>query len=315
MASGTALVRKRRSYGDSIFKYIVLAFATFVVVLVVLYVYELGYQSLPSIKKFGFSFITGSEWNAPRVIYQVLPEILGTLASSAIALIIGVPISLGVAVFLAELSPSGVRDVIGAIVELLAAVPSIVFGFWGLAILVPDVMRPLEHDLQAALGFLPFFQGAASGYDLFSAGVVLAIMIIPYVASVSRDAMLAVPRSQLEAAYALGGTQSEVIQTSVFGYARSGILAGIFLGFGRALGETMAVTLVIGNSLQFKTSIFAPAQTLASLIANSYSEASGVIPISAIIEAGLVLLGLSLVANVAARLILRRFVKRGAQLL
>ncbi len=315
MITSPVVARKRRAYGDSIFKYLVLGFATFIVFLFALYILELGYQSLPSIKAFGFSFVTGNQWNAPRAIYQVLPEILGTLASSAIALIIGVPISLGVAVFLAELSPPSVRGVVGAVVELLAAVPSIVFGFWGLAVLVPDVMRPLEHDLQAALGFLPFFQGAASGYDLFSAGVILAIMIVPFVASVSRDAMLAVPRSQLEAAYALGGTQSEVIRMSVFGYARSGILAGIFLGFGRALGETMAVTLVIGNSLQFRTSIFAPAQTLASLIVNSYSEASGVLPISAIIEAGLVLLGLSLVANVAARLILRRFVKSGAQLL
>jgi phosphate transport system permease protein len=305
----------RGAYGDIIFKYVVLAFGLFLIFLVGLYIYELGIQSLPSINAFGFSYITGSEWNAPRMIFQALPEILGTLASSAIALLIGVPISLGVAVFLAELAPSSIRGVVGAVVELLAAVPSIVFGFWGLAVLVPQVMRPLEHALQDSFGFLPIFQGAISGYDLFSAGVILAIMIIPFVASVSRDAMLAVPKSQLEAAYALGGTQSEVIRMSVFGYARSGILAGIFLGFGRALGETMAVTLVIGNSLQFEGSLFAPAQTLASLIANAYSETSGVLPISAIIEAGLVLLGLSLLVNVAARLFLRRFVKKGAQLL
>jgi len=294
---------------------LVLAFGLFLIFLLGLYIYELGYQSLPSINAFGFSFVSGSEWNAPRAIYQVLPEILGTLASSAIALVIGVPISLGVAVFLAEMAPPRVRGVVGSIVELLAAVPSIVFGFWGLAVLVPDVMRPVEHALQGSFGFLPIFKGAISGYDLFSAGVILAIMIVPFVASVSRDAMLAVPRSQLEAAYALGGTKSEVINMSVFGYARSGILAGIFLGFGRALGETMAVTLVIGNSLQFTGSLFSPAQTLASLIANAYSETSGVLPISAIIEAGLVLLCLSLVVNVGARLILRRFVKRGAQLL
>jgi phosphate transport system permease protein len=315
VTAGSPQVRKRRTLGDNLFKYLALAFGTFVIVLFALYLLEIGNESLLSIERFGISFVIGSEWNAPKQIFEVLPEILGTLASSAIALLIGVPISLGVAVFLAEMSPPTIQSVVGSIVELLAAVPSIVFGFWGLAVMVPDFMRPLEHGLQATLGFLPFFQGAASGYDLFSAGVILSIMIIPYVASVSRDAMMAVPRSQLEAAYALGGTQSEVIQMSVFGYARSGILAGIFLGFGRALGETMAVTLVIGNSLQFKASIFAPAQTLASLIANSYSETSGQLAISAIVEAGFVLLLLSLVANVAARLILRRFVKRGAQLL
>ena len=315
MTSSPVWARSRGAYGDTIFKYVVLAFGLFIIFLVGLYIFELVYQSLPSIRAFGFSYVIGSEWNAPRGIFEALPEILGTLASSAIALLIGVPISLGVAVFLAEMAPRRVQGVVGPIVELLAAVPSIVFGFWGLAVLVPQVMRPLEHDLQESFGFLPIFRGAISGYDLFSAGVILAIMIVPFVASVSRDAMLAVPRSQLEAAYALGGTKSEVIRMSVFGYARSGILAGVFLGFGRALGETMAVTLVIGNSLQFTGSLFAPTQTLASLIANAYSETSGVLPISAIIEAGLVLLCLSLVVNVGARLILDGCVKRGAQLL
>ncbi|HXW36640.1 MAG TPA: phosphate ABC transporter permease subunit PstC [Nitrososphaerales archaeon] len=314
MAVGS-LKRRGRSIVDAGFRDLSFAFAAFIVFLILLYIIEIGYHSLPSIRAYGLSYVIGSEWNPPREIFEVLPEILGTLASSIIALVIGVPISLGVAVFLAEISPRGPRVVIGPVVELLAAVPSIVFGFWALLVLVPQVIRPVEHALSASLGFIPLFHGAASGYDLFSAGVILAIMIIPYVAAVSRDAMQAVPRSQLEAAYALGGTKSEVIQMSVFGYARSGIIAGIFLGFGRAIGETMAVTLVIGNSLEFKASLFAPAQTLASLIANDYSETIGVVQVSAIIEAGLVLLALSLLSNLGARLILRRFVKRGAQLL
>ena len=213
------------------------------------------------------------------------------------------------------MSSYSVRTVVGSVVELLAAIPSVVYGFWGLAFFVPVFMRPLEHTLQDVLGFIPLFQGRITGYDMLSSGVVLAIMIIPIVASISREAMLAVPNSQREAAYALGGAKSEVINTAVFGYARSGIVAAVFLGFGRALGETMAVTMVIGNSLQLKTSLFQPAQTLASLIANSYAEATGAVALSAIIEAGLVLLIISLVVNVGARMILRRVIKKGAQLI
>ena len=308
--------RKRKgALADTVFRSLVFLFAVLIPFIAAAYLYELGSHSIPSINAFGTSFVFGSQWNPPRGIFEVLPEILGTLVTSLIAIFIGVPISLGVAVFLSEMAPKGPREVIGSIVELLAAVPSIVFGFWGLLILVPQVIRPMESFLQAVLGFIPLFQHAASGYDTFAGGVMLAIMIIPYVAAVSRDAMLTVPRSQIEAAYALGGTKSEVIRMSVFGYARSGIIAGVFLGFGRAIGETMAVTLVIGNSLQFSTSLFAPAQTLASLIANNYSETIGTVPVAALIEVGLVLLGLSLVANLSARVILRRFVKKGAQLL
>lgn len=315
MSTTLAEMRGRHAYGDSIFRILVICFGSFLILLLVLYFVEIGDKSLDSIGKFGFSYLTGSEWNPPKEIFQAFPEIAGTLVSSVIALLIGVPISLGVAVFLSELSGYRIRTAIGSVVELLAAIPSVVYGFWGLAFFVPVVMRPLDHALQATLGFLPFFQGRIEGYDMLSAGVVLAIMIIPIVASISREAMLAVPNSQKEAAYALGGTKSEVINTAVFGYARSGIIAAVFLGFGRALGETMAVTMVIGNSLQIKASLFQPAQTLASLIANSYSEATGVVAISAIIEAGLVLLGISLVVNMGARLILRRVIKRGAQLI
>ena len=315
MSKSVAEMRGRHAYGDSIFKILVACFGSFLILLLVLYFGEIGNSSLPSIGKFGLSYLFGSTWNPPREIFQVYPEIAGTLISSVIALLIGVPISLGVAVFLSEMSGYRVRTIIGSVVELLAAVPSVVYGFWGLAFFVPFVMRPIDQALQAALGFLPLFQGRITGFDMLSAGVVLAIMIIPIVASISREAMLAVPNSQREAAYALGGTKSEVIGLSVFGYARSGLVAAVFLGFGRALGETMAVTMVIGNSLQIQPSLFQPAQTLASLIANSYAEATGQVAISAIIEAGLVLLGISLVVNVGARFILRRVIKKGAQLI
>jgi phosphate transport system permease protein len=315
MPNHFAEMRGRHAYGDSIFRVLVICFGSFLVILLVLYFIEIGNSSLDSIGKFGFSYLTGSVWNPPKEIFEVFPEIGGTLISSAIALLIGVPISLGVAVFLSEMSSYSVRTVVGSVVELLAAIPSVVYGFWGLAFFVPVFMRPLEHTLQDVLGFIPLFQGRITGYDMLSSGVVLAIMIIPIVASISREAMLAVPNSQREAAYALGGAKSEVINTAVFGYARSGIVAAVFLGFGRALGETMAVTMVIGNSLQLKTSLFQPAQTLASLIANSYAEATGAVALSAIIEAGLVLLIISLVVNVGARMILRRVIKKGAQLI
>lgn len=315
MSSGMAEMRKGKAHGDAIFSVLTACLGSFLVVLLVLYFLEIGNKSIPSIDKFGFSYLTGSVWNPPREIFEVLPEIAGTLVSSAIALLIGVPVSLGVAIFLSEMSGRTVRTVVGSVVELLAAVPSVVYGFWGLAFFVPSVMRPIEHGLQSVLGFVPLFQGRITGFDMLSAGVILAIMIIPIVASISREAMLAVPNSQREAAYALGGTKSEVIRMSVFGYARSGIIAAVFLGFGRALGETMAVTMVIGNSLQIKASLFQPAQTLASLIANSYAEATGTVALSAIIEAGLVLLMISLVVNVGARFILRRVIKKGAQLI
>jgi phosphate transport system permease protein len=315
MSATKGSMLRGRAYGDSIFRILVLAFASFLLLLLVLYFYEVGDRSLQAIGRFGFSYVTGSVWNPPKEIFEVFPEIAGTMVSSAIALLIGVPISLGVSIFLSEMSGPKVRAIIGSVVELLAAVPSVVYGFWGLAFFVPVVMRPVDQVLQSTLGFLPIFQGRITGYDMLSAGVVLAIMIIPIVASISREAMLAVPNSQREAAYALGGTKSEVIRMSVFGYARSGIIAAVFLGFGRALGETMAVTMVIGNSQQIKASLFQPAQTLASLIANSYSEATGAVAISAIIEAGLVLLVISLVVNVGARFILRRVIKRGAMML
>ncbi len=303
----------RRSLGDSTFKVLALGLASFILVLFVLYFYQTGADARLAFSRFGLGFIFSSRWDTVSEVYGVLPELLGTLATSAIGLLIGVPISLGVAVFLTEISPGRVGSLASSVVELLAAVPSVVYGFWAVAVFVPLFMRPLEHLLGSTLGFLPLFSGKVTGFDVLSAGVILSIMIIPIVSSVSREALLAVPVSQREAAYALGATRSEVIRYSVIGYARSGVIGGVFLGFGRALGETMAVTMVIGNGLQFAPSLFAPGQTLASLIANNYGEAITQLDTSALIAAGFVLLVISLVVNASARFLVRRLVKRGAQ--
>ncbi len=308
-------LRVKRSLGDSAFKVFALFVASLIVVLLGLYFYQTGADARLALSKFGSGFIFGSRWDTVSEVYGILPELLGTLVTSAIGLLIGVPVSLGVAVFLTEISPGRVSGFASSVVELLAAVPSVVYGFWAIAVFVPLFMRPLEHLLGSTLGFLPVFSGRITGFDVLSAGVILSIMIIPIVSSISREALLAVPVSQREAAYALGATRSEVIRYSVLGYARSGVVGGVFLGFGRALGETMAVTMVIGNGLQFAPSLFAPGQTLASLIANNYGEAITQLDTSALVAAGFVLLVISLVVNVGARLLVRRLVKRGAQFL
>jgi len=251
----------------------------------------------------------GSKWDPLGNVYGVLPMIYGSVVTSAIALLIGVPISLGVAVFLSELSPRRLKSPISFIVELLAAVPSVVYGLWGIFILAPLLRDYAYPFLQAHLGFLPIFQGYIYGASILTAGIVLAIMIIPIVSSISRDALLAVPDSQREAAYALGATKSEAIRISVLSYARSGILASIFLGLGRAFGETIAVTMVVGNTPLISGSLFSPGYTMASLIANEFTEATTTVYISALVEAGLVLLSVVFITNIVARYLIRRLVR------
>jgi len=214
-----------------------------------------------------------------------------------------------VAIFLSEISPHRLRSPISFIVEMLAAVPSVVYGLWGLFVLAPILKTNVYPNLEKYLGFLPIFTGTLYGVSILTAGIVLAIMIIPIVASISRDALLAVPDSQREAAFALGATRSEVIRMSVLSYARSGVFASIFLGFGRAFGETMAVTMLIGNTPLISSSLFSPGYSLASLVANEFTEATTPVYISALIEAGLVLLAVSFLSNVIARLLIRRLIR------
>jgi phosphate transport system permease protein len=300
-----------RNRADSVFKSLTIIFASVIVGLTVLFFYELGTGSSLTLGS-GLSFITGSKWDPVGNVFGILPMLYGSLVTSAIALVIGVPISLGVAIFLSELAPHRVRSPFSFVVEMLAAVPSVVYGLWGLFVLAPILRDDVYPIFRTYAGFLPIFQSTSTqlpGVSIMTAGVILAIMIIPIVSSISRDALLAVPDSQREAAYALGATKSEAIRISVLSYARSGIFASIFLGLGRAFGETIAVTMVIGNTPLITGSFFSPGYTLASLIANEFTEATTPVYISALVEAGLVLLTVVFLTNIAARVLISRLVR------
>jgi len=279
--------------------------------------YLLVVQSLPTIRLFGYRYLFGVEWNAPASIFGAEPIIVGTLITSAIALLIGVPISLGIAMFLSEEAPGWLRTPLAALVELLAAVPSVVYGLWGLLVLVPIMQNQVNPDLAATLGRVPgigpWFQLEPSGgTDLVTAGVILSVMVIPTISAISREAMSAVPRSQREAALAIGATRWETTRTAVLPYASSGIFGAIILGLGRALGETMAVTMTVGNHINgLPTSLLGQGQTIASAIANELNNTAYPLERTALIEAGLVLLLVTLLVNVVARLFVRRVFRGG----
>jgi len=293
-------------YGDRIFSNLTLIFSLLMVAILAALVIVLYLDALPAINKFGFSFFTSTDWDPVKEIFGALPAIYGTLLSAAISLIIAVPISLGAAVFLSELSPAWLSRPGSFLIELLAAIPSVIIGLWGLFVLVPFVRNPVESWLGANLGFLPLFQGPPFGVGFLSAGVILAIMIIPIITAVSRDAIRAVPDSQREAMLALGATRWEVISRAVLPYCRSGLIGATILGLGRALGETMAVTMVIGNSYALTASLFSPGVTIASKVASEFSEASGDVFIGSLVALALVLLVITLVVNIIARLLVWR---------
>lgn len=300
--------RRSRTWPDAVAKYLVMVVGSSILLLTAIYFYRLTNGSGKTLPE-GIEFLFSSNWNPLGTIFGVAPEVYGTLITSGIALILGVPVSIGVAVFLSELSPRRLRSPISFVVEMLAAVPSVVYGLWGLFILAPYLSANVYPGLQKYLGFLPIFKGHIYNVSFLTAGIVLAIMIIPIVSAISRDVLLAVPESQREAAYALGATKSEVIRMSVLSYGRSGVIAAIFLGFGRAFGETMAVTMLIGNTPVISASLFSPGFTLASLIAQEYNDAQTPVFQSALVEAALVLLIVSFLASAVGRLLIRRLVK------
>ncbi len=265
----------RRLNGDSFLKIVLAAAAVIVLCLMLAVAGELIKQSGASISKFGLSFLWGQKWDSTTQIFGALPFIYGTAFTSALALLFGLPVSIGVAVFLTEKihSAPAIGNLIGTLVELLAAVPSVIYGLWALFFLSPLVKKHIEVPLNHYLGFVPLFAGTPFGLDFFTAGLILAIMIIPTVTAITRDVLNAVPNSQREALHALGATNWEVISKSVLPYARSGIFGAIILGLGRAVGETMAVTMVIGNVPNISASLFAGGYTLSSLIANEFFEA------------------------------------------
>jgi len=298
--------------GDNIFKYSIAAISASVIFILTLMMIELFRGSLPVLS---LDFVTGVNWNpvAGSEEFGVLPYILGTLVTSVIALIVGVPISLGIAIFLSEMAPSFIRTSLSFIVELLAAVPSVIYGLWGIFVFRFWVRDFIEVPLSTYLGFIPIFQGTPYGLDIFTGGMILAIMIIPTVASVSREVLMAVPNAQREAVYSIGATKWEVIKLGVLSYARSGLFGAAILGLGRAVGETMAVTMVIGNTIgeaALPTSLFKGGQTMASLIANEFNEADPVsLHPSALIGVGLILFFFALIINMIAQLLVLRILK------
>ncbi len=288
--------------GDILFKNLTFLFALIVFSLVFLMAYEMYSQSQLSLHKFGLSFLSGTTWDPVQEEYGAWPFIYGTLVSSALALIIALPLSVGVAVFLSELAPAWIEKPLSYLVELLAAIPSIVYGLWGVFVLVPWIRMTVEPALAKPLGFLPLFKGPPYGFGMLAAGLILAIMVLPIITSISRDVLKAIPNLQREAALALGATTWEKTRI-ILSSARSGILGAALLGLGRAVGETMAVTMVIGNRPEVSLSLFDPGHSMASVIANEFTEATSDMYISALIEIALVLFVVTMVLNVLARLI------------
>jgi len=293
---------------DRLFELSVTAVAGLTLALVWLLVAKMILDAQQSISEFGFGFVTGGAWDPNRDVYGALPFIFGTLLTSAIAILVGVPVSIGIAIYLSELAPPWIREPLSFVVELLAAVPSVIYGLWAMYALRPVMVDTIEPIFVALFGWTPLFEGEPVGLDKFVAGIILAIMIIPTVASVSKEAMRAVPDSQREAALSLGATRSETTRMAVLSYARSGIFGATILGLGRAVGETMAVTMTIGNANLISWSLLDPGQTMASLIANNWGEAQG-LQLSALIEVGIVLFIVALIVNVLARLVIGRFTK------
>jgi phosphate transport system permease protein len=302
--------RKRSKFArllDSGFVWATAAFAIAVGLLLVLIALRVGTDALPAIQKFGLGFLVTSRWSVNEEIFGAVTQIYGTLITSFIALLIAVPIGLGVAIFLSEdFLPDRLKQPIVFLVELLAAIPSVVYGLWGIFVLIP-ILRPIGLWLNATLGWIPLFSQPPAGPGIYAAGIILSIMILPIIAAISRDAMVAVPPELRQAAYGLGATRWEAIFQVLLPAAFSGIVGGIMLALGRAMGETMAVTMVIGNADTIQSfSILAQGSTVASLLANQFAEAGG-LQVSALMYAALVLFVLTLIVNVLAEFVVRRF--------
>jgi len=293
---------RKRAVGDRVFSLLIRAAVWAVVLVGAALVLVMIVAALPSVKAFGWRFPVTSTWDPVASSFGALPFVYGTVVSSLLALLIALPLSLGAAIYLAEFAPPTIRSAIAFLIELLAAIPSVVYGLWGIFVMVPAV-RSLEVSAPDWLRQTPFFSGPPLGVGMLAAGLILAIMVIPFTSSVAREVLKSVPLAQREGAYALGATRFEAIRAALF-FARTGIIGAIMLGFGRALGETMAVTMVIGNNPQLSASLFAPQYTMAAVIANEFTEAADDLYLSALVEIGLVLFIITLVVNSLSRLLI-----------
>jgi phosphate transport system permease protein len=312
--------RKRRArtfterllQGDQIAHAVTLIFAAAIILITVLLFYELFIGASLARAKFGWRFLTETIWDPVALEFGALPFIYGTLVTSVLALIIGVPLGVGAAIFLAELAPFRLSDALAFVIELLAAVPSVIYGLLAIFTLVPFLRDYIAPGLESTLGFLPLFKGPSHGFSLLAGGCILAIMILPFIISISREVLLAVPREQREASLALGATQWETAWLVVVPYAKAGIIGSIFLALARALGETMAVTMVIGNDPKINLSLFAPGYSIAAIIANEFAESTSTVHTSALIALGFVLFGITIVVNAAARLLILTTTRKGS---
>ena len=296
--------------GDRIAHAVTFIFAATIILITALLFWELYMGAALTRQKFGWRFLTGTTWDPVALEFGALPFIYGTLVTSALALIIGIPLGIGAAIFLAELAPVWISEGLAFVIELLAAVPSVIYGLLAIFTLVPFVRDYLAPVLRNTLGFLPIFQGASYGVSLLAGGCILAIMILPFIISISREVLLAVPREQREASLALGATRWETAWHVVLPYARVGIIGSVFLALARALGETMAVTMVIGNDPRINLSLLAPGYSIAAAIANEFTEATSNMHISALIELGFVLFCITIIVNAAARLLILTMTKQ-----
>ncbi|QEM67169.1 phosphate ABC transporter permease subunit PstC [Geobacter sp. FeAm09] len=290
--------------GDAIFRGFTLLLACSIIVILLLMTAEMVKESLPAIKRFGWGFIGGSTWDAVQEEFASLPYLYGSVVSSILAILLATPLSIGTALFITELAPRKIGAATAALVELLAAIPSVIYGLWGILVMTPWLQSTIQPFLVDHFGFLPFFQGAPYGVSMLAAVFILMIMIVPIITSITKEVLMAVPASQKEAAVALGATRWEMIRMSVLPYGRSGILGAVILGLGRAIGETMAVTMVIGNTPKISLSLLSPAYTMPSVIANEFAETTTKMHASALMEIGLILLFVTLVINFLARMLL-----------
>lgn len=297
--------------GDEIAYLISLLAAGTIFIITTLVFYELFAQSSPSRHKFGWNFLFSSTWDPVAGQFGALPFIYGTVVTSTLALLIAIPQGIGSAIFLAEMAPPQLSNACTFLIELLAAVPSVIYGLLGIFVLVPILERDVVPPLKSILGGLPLFRGAFYGVSLFSAGIVLSVMIVPFIVSVSREVLLAVPREQREASLAVGASKWQTTWRVVVPFASTGITGSIFLALARALGETMAVTMVIGNTPQIKASLLAPGYSIAAVIANEFTEATGDLYLSALVELGLVLFGVTFILNGLARLLIVATSRKG----
>jgi len=305
------LLRRLRN-GDEIAHLVTMIFAASILLVTTALVYELWTHSALSRAKFGWSFFVTSTWDPVFDHFGAWPYIYGTLVTTAVALVIAVPLGLGAAIFLSELAPPKISSALSFVIDLLAAVPSVIYGLLAIFTLVPLMRSAIEPFLKRTLGFLPLFQGPAYGIGFLTAGIVLAIMVVPFIISVSREVLMAVPQDQREASLGLGATRWETTYKVVVNYARTGILGSVFLSMARALGETMAVTMVIGNVSKVSASLFSPGYSIAAVIANEFADATSGLHLSSLIELGLVLFLLTFILNGLARLMIIATSRRGA---